>query len=166
METLNEISVEAAYQKARQHSGNPLALELFFTRTYRENREADPLPASWSCLEVLFPAILQPIQAGDLLAGRIEYPLVGFSAEAMGLGYYCREEEIREVARLADLSPREAREVEEILAFWKSENTQARTRAAYPLRWPARCPATIGPSRAESPFRSTGWRERCSITAN
>ena len=132
METLNEISVEAAFEKARRQTGHPLALEMLFTRIYRENREADPATRELKCLEVLFPAILQPIQAGDLLAGRIQYPLVGFSAEAMGLGYYCRDAEIREVARLAAFSPAQAREVEEMLAFWKSENTQARTRAAYP----------------------------------
>jgi pyruvate-formate lyase len=132
METLNEISVEAAYEKARKQTGNPLALEFLFTRTYRENKEADPATRELKCLEVLFPAILQPIQAGDLLAGRIEYPLAGFSAEAMGLGYYCLEAEVREVARLAAFPPDQAREVEEMLAFWKIENTQARTRAAYP----------------------------------
>jgi pyruvate-formate lyase len=132
MQTLNEISVEAAYERARRQNGNPLALELSFTRTYKENLHADPATRELKCLKVLFPAILQPIQAGDLLAGRIEYPLVGFSAEAMGLGYYCREEEIREVARLAAFSPAQTREVEEMLAFWKTETTQARTRAAYP----------------------------------
>jgi pyruvate-formate lyase len=131
MNTLNELSVDAAYEKARQQSGNPLALELHFTRVYRENREAEPAARELQCLKVLFPAILQPIQDGDLLAGRILYPLAGFSAEAMGLGFYCREEEIREVARLARLTAVQLREVEEMLAFWKSENTQARTRAAY-----------------------------------
>jgi pyruvate-formate lyase len=133
MESLNEISVEAAYSKARRQTGNPLALEFEFTRTYKENREADPATRELKCLEVLFPAILQPMQTGDLLAGRIAYPLVGFSAEAMGLGYYCLEAEVREAARLTAFSPEQEREVEEMLAFWRSENTQARTRAAYPL---------------------------------
>jgi len=132
MQTLNEISVEAAYEKARKQTRNPLALELQFTRAYRENRDPRHAVRELKCLEVLFPAILQPIQPGDLLAGRIEYPLVGFSAEAISLGYYCREEEIREVARLAAFTPVQSLEVEEMLAFWKSENTQAATRAAYP----------------------------------
>jgi pyruvate-formate lyase len=132
MKTLNELSVDAAYEKARRQSGNPLALEMQFTRVYRENMDAEPAVRELRCLKALFPAILQPIQAGDLLAGRILYPLAGFSAEAMGLGFYCREEEIREVARLAQFTAEQLREVEEMLAFWKSENTQAKTRAAYP----------------------------------
>ena len=132
MKTLNEISVEAACEKARKQTGNPLALEMLFTRIYRENKEAAPATRELKCLQVLFPAIFQPIQAGDRLAGRIQYPLVSFSAEAMGLGYYCREGEIREVARLAAFSPEQVREVEDMLGFWKSESTQARTRAAYP----------------------------------
>lgn len=132
MESLNEISVEAACENARKHTENPLALEFEFTRTYKENREADPATRELKCLEVLFPAILQPIEEGDLLVGRIHYPLVGFSAEAMGLGYYCLEDEVRQVARLAAFSPEQASEVEAMLAFWKGENTQARTRAAYP----------------------------------
>ena len=132
LQTLNEISVAAAYQTARKQVGNPLELELAFTRTYRECKEADPFARELQCLGVLFPAILLPIEPGDMLAGRIQYPLVGFSAEAMGLGYYCRESEIREVLRLAAMSREESREVEDMLEFWKSENTQARTRAAYP----------------------------------
>ncbi len=132
LQTLNEISIDAAYEAARQHTGNPLELELAFTRKYRECGEADSFARELKCLEVLFPAILLPIEAGDMLAGRIRYPLVGFSAEAMGLGYYCRENEIREVARLAELPREKLREVEDMLEFWKSENTQAKTRAAYP----------------------------------
>ncbi len=92
----------------------------------------DPFARELKCLGVMFPAILLPSKPGDLLAGRIRYPLVGFSAEAMGLGYYCREDEIREVVRLAELPREKSREVEEMLEFWRGENAQARTRAAYP----------------------------------
>lgn len=132
LQTLNEISIDAAYETARRQMGNPLELELAFTRAYRECAGADAFARELKCLEVMFPAILLPIEPGDLLAGRIRYPLVGFSAEAMGLGYYCRENEIREVVRLAELPREKSLEVEDMLGFWKSENTQARTRAAYP----------------------------------
>lgn len=132
MQTLNEISIDAAYEAARQRTGNPLELELAFTRAYRECAVTHAFARELKCLGVMFPAILLPIEPSDLLAGRIRYPLVGFSAEAMGLGYYCREDEIREVLRLAELPPEKSGEVEEMLEFWRGENTQAKTRAAYP----------------------------------
>jgi hypothetical protein len=132
LQTLNEISIDAAYEAARQKRGHPLELELAFTRAYRACETENSFVRELKCLAVLFPAILLPMEPGDLLAGRIRYPLVGFSAEAMGLGYYCRESEIREVKRLAAMSGEQAREVEDMLEFWKGENTQAKTRAAYP----------------------------------
>jgi len=132
LQTLNEISIDAAYEAARLKIGHPLELELAFTRAYRACEIENSFARELKCLEVLFPAILQPMVPGDLLAGRIRYPLVGFSAEAMGLGYYCREAEIREVMRLAAMAREEVRAVEEMLEFWKGENTQARTRTAYP----------------------------------
>ena len=126
LQTLNEISIDAAYEAARRKIGHPLELELAFTRAYRACGARDTFARELKSLEVLFPAILLPMEPGDLLAGRIRYPLVGFSAEAMGLGYYCREAEIREVMRLAAMSTAEIREVEEMLEFWRSENTQAK----------------------------------------
>jgi pyruvate-formate lyase len=132
LQTLNEISIDAAYEAARLKIGQPLELELAFTRAYRTCDAENSFARELKCLEVLFPAILLPMEPGDLLAGRIRYPLVGFSVEAMGLGYYCREIEIREVMRLAELPREKSREVEEMLEFWKDEDTQAKTRAAYP----------------------------------
>jgi len=132
LQTLNEISIDAAYEAARRKLGRPLELELAFTRAYRTCETGDSFVRELKCLEVLFPAIFLPMEPGDLLVGRIRYPLVGFSAEAMGLGYYCRESEIREVMRLAAMCGEEVREIEDVLEFWKGENTQAKTRAAYP----------------------------------
>ena len=53
MKTLNELSVDAAYEKARRQTGNPLALELHFTRVYRENREAEPATRELHCLRAV-----------------------------------------------------------------------------------------------------------------
>lgn len=54
-------------------------LELEFTETYRK-WEQGPVPLrELECLKVQFPAILQPVREGDLLAGIASFGAVGFS---------------------------------------------------------------------------------------
>lgn len=109
-----------------------LSLELAFTEVYRRFQDAPVSRREAECLRIQFPAILQPIQSDDLFAGRIRYPLVGFSPEPMGLGYYCREEPIREILKKHSFSQEERGRVEEMLDFWSRESTQAKVMAAYP----------------------------------
>ena len=110
----------------------PLALELAFTDTYRRHRN-DPIALREAkCLRVQFPAILQPIEKRDLFAGRIRYPLVGFSPEPMGLGYYCCFKTVRETLEKLPFSTAERESVEDMLVFWEAECTHAKTRAAFP----------------------------------
>ncbi|MEI6085334.1 MAG: pyruvate formate lyase family protein [Verrucomicrobiota bacterium] len=82
-----------------------------FTAAYQRLANNRPAERELACLRIQFPAILLPIQAGDLLAGRIEYPPVGFSPEPGGLGYYCQDGQSE---------------------FWRHESTAAKTRAACP----------------------------------
>lgn len=166
MKTLNEISIDAAYEAARRKIGHPLELELAFTRAYRACGARDTFARELKSLEVLFPAILLPMEPGDLLAGRIRYPLVGFSAEAMGLGYYCRENEIREVMRLAAMAQEEIDEIEDMLKFWRSENTQARTRAAYPPAVLEVLPSDEWTVESGIAFPLYGWLELFLILAS
>ena len=53
----------------------PLSLEWEFTETCRRAEGLSPAAREVACLRVMFPAILRPIQDGDLLAGRIRYPV-------------------------------------------------------------------------------------------
>ena len=110
----------------------PFAVELAFTAAYRKFQAAPPPQREAECLKTLFPAVMRSIQEGDMLAGRIRYPMVGFSPEAGGMGYYCLEKQAREALGKSPLSGQEQREVEEMLAFWENETTQAKTIAAYP----------------------------------
>jgi len=110
----------------------PLATELEFTRVYRENRDVHPAIREWRCLEVLLPAFFQAMKPGDLFAGRIRHPLCGFSTQPGGFGYYCHEAAIRNVLESAPADAALREHVEAMLAFWRVENTTAKTRAAYP----------------------------------
>ena len=104
----------------------PLSLEFAFTDAYRKFQAAPIAQREIECLKVQFPAVMQPIQPGDLLAGRIRYALAGFSPEPMGLGFYCNENSIREVLSKEDFSKEAQIRIEEMFTFWKCETTQAK----------------------------------------
>lgn len=108
------------------------ALERQFTALYRKLEGAHPAEREIACLELLRPAELQPLQDGDLLAGRIRMSRAGFSPEPGGLGYYCDEEAIRRDLDGPEVTPAVRRDMEELLDFWRTESTTARVRAAYP----------------------------------
>ena len=106
-----ELAVTSAYQK---HQNDPVAL-----------REV-------ACLAAMYPALLLPIQDDDLLAGRIPLLMAGFYLE---LGtYYCLEDDTRnEAARLKlTFDPAYQARVDDMFAFWRTENTFARHDAALP----------------------------------
>jgi len=86
-------------------------------------------------LRFQFRNLLQPVKSGDLLTGRIQRPLIGFCPELRyqsGLGYVCQEDEIRKAMAQMSLKPARREQVMEALEFWRTESTQARTRAACP----------------------------------
>jgi len=110
-------------------TANPIAasekfsLELEFTETYQRCLDDDPALREAACLQVLTPRLFDPLQPGDLLAGRTHYLPVGFGLEdaAGGPVYYCREWHI--LPEL-DALPDERREkVQAMLDFWKREAT-------------------------------------------
>lgn len=113
----------------------PLEAELHFTETYRRYREAPAALREARCLAAQAPALFQPIEEGDLLAGRIRPPLVGFSPDEWGtcaFGYYHLPQAIREAAQEHGLGPEMRARAEEMIAFWDEESTAAKLRRAYP----------------------------------
>lgn len=139
MRTLTTLSVDRALAAADNGGPHPLAVELAITRVCRQH--ADPLDRELACLEVMFPAILGPIEPGDLLAGRISYPLVGLSIEPMNLGYYCCFEEVRRLADAARLDAASRAEVDAMIDFWRGRTTAERVRAAFPPEVAAALPS-------------------------
>ncbi len=107
---------------------NLFDLELAFTDTYRTHLDKSPALREAHCLRILYPALLGPIQDGDLFAGRIpRYPLVGLGTEdaSGGPGYYCRAERLRQAFSENGLDPAYRRRVEDMIAFWETETTIA-----------------------------------------
>lgn len=109
-----------------------LARAVAFTDAHRASAGLPPAEREGRLLDLQFPECLQPPQAGDLLAGRIFYPMVGFSPEAMGLGYYCAKVFFDTWREHPDASPEEAAQCEALTAYWRTECTNAKVRAAYP----------------------------------
>lgn len=83
-------------------------------------------------LAVQFPAILRSPEAGDLIAGRVCYGLVGLSPEPCGLGYYCAFEALENWLKSNDDAAEESVRVRYLLGRWQGRTTVARVRAAYP----------------------------------
>lgn len=121
--------------------GAPLAAELRFTDAYRRFQRAHPAIREAMCLREQLPALLQPIEPGDLLAGRVQPALVGFSVDEWGscaFGYYHLPEAIARELENPALDAATRRRGHELLAFWGAESTAAKVRAAYPpdlARW-------------------------------
>lgn len=112
----------------------PFVTELAFTDTYRRYRDASPATREAQCLRVQYPDILAAIEEGDLLAGRLQPRLVGFSPDEWGscaFGYYHLPASIKESLQRVDLDSTRREQVEEMLAFWDRESTSAKLRAAY-----------------------------------
>jgi pyruvate-formate lyase len=119
----------------------PLALERHLTGIHRAHAGAHPADRELAFLRVQTPAILQPIGDGDLLAGRVFYPLVSFGPEPGGLGYACREDLVRVLLQRRPMPESEVAEVEAMLAYWRTWSTKARTRAVLPPHVAAALPS-------------------------
>lgn len=105
-----------------------------FTRRYRVatdiySREAD-------CLRWQFAHSLQPMQAGDLVPGRVvRLPLGVRPQEFGGLGYYLYEWGWAEAVSDGTLTSAQQAQAAELFAYWQTENTAAKIAAAYPEGW-------------------------------
>ncbi len=115
--------------------GYQFEAELAFTETYRRFRDEHPAIREGMCLKTQTPFILDDIRDGDLLAGRLEPKLVGFSPDEWGqtaFGYYALPDAIDLALSRSGLDSNARRRVEEMRDFWRTETTAAKVRAAYP----------------------------------
>ena len=115
-----------------------LEQELKFTKVCREHWH-DPLPIREAkALRALYPALLPPIEEGDLFAGRtlkMEWSGVGFSPDVTlyslphGMGFFYRRDVFEQALEKADetLKP----EIRAAMDFWEKENTTAHVKAAF-----------------------------------
>lgn len=128
-------------KRPRVRPGYDFAVERAFTAAYRAHRDKHRAIREGRCLQAQIPKILGSIRPGDLLAGRLEPALVGFTPDEWGqcaFGYYALPKQIDEALEQSELPPTVRREAEEMRDFWMIEGTAAKVRAAYPdeiSRW-------------------------------
>ena len=105
-----------------------------FTRRYQSApdiyaREAD-------CLHCQFAYHLLPLRQGDLVAGRaVRLPLGVRPQSHGGVGYYLHEPSWLAAVNDGTLTAAEREAMDELLAFWRAENTAAKIAARYPDEW-------------------------------
>jgi pyruvate-formate lyase len=113
----------------------PFEAELRFTDTFRCHQGDHLAVREALCLAAQYPEICGPIEEADLLAGRIQPRLVGFSPDEWGscaFGYYHLPQAIEQALERADLDSERQRRVRELVEFWNIENTSSKVRRAYP----------------------------------
>lgn len=115
---------------------DPLIYVHDFTNTYKSHLSSPPAVREAACLKVQIPWILQPMQKGDLLAGRKRTPFLGFTPiQGFGnidrTGYYMEEQSLRDELEPSLQTEEQKVELEELIAYWQTENTNSKIRARY-----------------------------------
>ncbi len=106
--------------------------ELVFTDTYKKYMNEHVAIREAMCLKVQFPAILGRVRPGDMFVGRLCYAAVGLSAQDGGFIFYCDEQRVLGELSRPEIDIEYKRQLEEMLEFWKRENTFLKLRASYP----------------------------------
>ncbi len=115
--------------------------ELRFTRACMENWDAPTPLREIAALRALYPAMLPPIERGDLFAGRtlkMEWSGVGFSPDVTlfnlphGMGYFYRADVFEKA--LADAPDDQKAEIAAAMRFWERKNTTACVKRAFTPR--------------------------------
>ncbi|GHV94340.1 glycyl radical enzyme [Spirochaetia bacterium] len=104
-----------------------LSFEIAFTKAFREaNRQyTHPARIELACLKAQYPAILMPIEDKDVIAGRIQFGLIGYGIQGQtgGTGYYIDEPRVTEALEFQAGSAKYREDLHDLLTFWKSKNT-------------------------------------------
>lgn len=104
-----------------------LSFEIAFTKAYREAKRNHSHPAriELECLKAQYPAILMPIEDEDVLAGRIQFGLIGYGIQGQtgGTGYYIDEPRVTEALEFQAGNAKYREDLHDLLTFWKARNT-------------------------------------------
>ena len=121
-----------------------LERELEFTKVYRENIGQPKAVRESRCMEAQMATYFVTMQPQDLIAGRISRPYVVFAQcmEADGIDKtgYCIdvancEKELKRMKADDSYSEEDCMQAEEMLRFWKTENTNTKIRHQFPKSW-------------------------------
>lgn len=133
-------------------------LMLQFTKVYQEHQNKDIYTREAACMDIQWRGIVLPIQPGDLFAGRSTQPPIGCrpqSAEGF-LGYYLHRNAIKNLRESAELAPENQKVIDELVAFWETQNTVTKTKNAFDNEMKAALPSDNYGS--ESGIAFTLWR--------
>lgn len=135
---LHAASVFAPLQKnVNEFHSDPNAyisqLKLF-TDVYKKHSKSSIITREIECLKVQYPLFFCDIQDGDLFAGRRERPPVALLAQGSGFGFCLEEAGLNKLAKNEATTAGNKKLVQELINFWKTEQTQYKTREAYPPR--------------------------------
>jgi len=147
MKILHDLNLEAAMA-----SPAPLARERAITAAFRAHEDASPVARELAVLTAQHPSSFEPIEDGDLIAGRIRYPLVSFGPEPGGLGYACLTGQIRNIVTERGLDNSARAEAEELVTYWEARTTEFKVRAAFPSALAAALPSDAWTSESGAAF--------------
>jgi pyruvate-formate lyase len=121
-------------QRIKTTAATKFDVELRFTETYKNYKDAHPAIREAMCLKEQYPAFFTSIQEGDLFAGRIKNTLVGITPDEWGstaFGYYCVYDKILKELDDPTLDNELKIRILDMVEFWKKESTSSRLRDAY-----------------------------------
>lgn len=104
-----------------------LSFEIAFTNAFREATEkySHPAQIELACLQAQYPAIFMPIEEDDVIAGRIQFGLIGYGIQGQtgGTGYYIDEPRVTEALEFQAGNAKYREDLHDLLTFWKARNT-------------------------------------------
>ncbi len=107
-----------------------------FTELYKGFSDNEFIARELAILGLQVPAIFQLPQKGDLITGRMKYPPLVFTPQALaahgGYGYVFDRSKFNKLRDSPVLSSLELERLHAIAKFWTVNDTSVRTRAAYP----------------------------------
>ncbi|MBI9071350.1 MAG: hypothetical protein JEY94_07110 [Melioribacteraceae bacterium] len=86
------------------------------------------------CFKVLWRLMFKDIQADDLFAGRVQFPIFGFSPQPpeVIVGYFIRENALLEAYNDVNLVDENRRKLKRMADYWRRESTVTKAKAAFP----------------------------------
>ncbi len=128
MKTLTELSRDYAVSSLTTWQSALSQAEAFTNRFC----ELDGIPVvqrEATLLAQQFRQQFLPMERNDGVAGRVRYPLVGFSPQPMGMGFYCDFDGLEQgLERYPETTDRG----QALINFWRGRTTEAHCRAALP----------------------------------
>lgn len=131
-----------------------------FTAVYQRNKKENAAIRELECLKAQYPAVLLPVRDQDLFAGMRQMGIVGFASKSEdGYGYYCHVNDMERYLE-EDGHTKESKErVRRLLDYWRTEQSKARVRAAFPEEMQKALPYDdLEEANAAFPlYRMAGW---------